>query len=283
MYFLRAWGCLAAIIAAGLLFHLAPAHAASAPAASAESGAPGPAHTLANIRQSGMLRVGLAVNAPWVLHDRNGQWSGLEVDFVRQLAKDMHWKLELVPTSWTSAIDDLRAGRFDILAAGLSVTPQRALQLKYSDSYGSFALGLVVNRKSLGKDDLVALETGGKHRIGVLADTVTEDTTKAWLGNSKMVKIIDEAAALQDVRSGKLDGLIAEQPLPAAMARSYPDQLGTLNVSQFGKTAHAFAVRRNDQDLVDVINAWLVSAQAGGFVADREDFWLHSEAWVELM
>jgi polar amino acid transport system substrate-binding protein len=202
---------------------------------------------------------------------------------MRQLAKDMHWKLELVPTSWTSAIDDLRAGRFDILAAGLSVTPQRALQLKYSDSYGSFALGLVVNRKSLGKDDLVALETGGKHRIGVLADTVTEDTTKAWLGNSKMVKIIDEAAALQDVRSGKLDGLIAEQPLPAAMARSYPDQLGTLNVSQFGKTAHAFAVRRNDQDLVDVINAWLVSAQASGFVADREDFWLHSEAWVELM
>jgi ABC-type amino acid transport/signal transduction systems, periplasmic component/domain len=195
----------------------------------------------------------------------------------------MRWQLELVPTSWTRAIDDLRAGHFDILAAGLSVTPQRALRLKYSDSYGSFALGLVVNRKSLGKDDLVALETGGKHRIGVLAGTVTEGTTRAWLGNSRVVDISDEAAALQDVRSGKLDGLIAEQPLPAAMARSYPGQLGTLDVSQFGKTAHAFAVRRGDQDLLDVINAWLVSAQASGFVADREDFWLHSEAWVELM
>jgi polar amino acid transport system substrate-binding protein len=217
------------------------------------------------------------------MRDKSGQWVGLEVAYMRQLAKDMRWKIELVPTTWATAIDDLRNGHFEVLAAGLSVTPQRALLLKYSESYGSFSLGLVVNRKALGSDDLQALETGSKHRIGVLSGTVTAATSKTWLGNSDVVEISDESQALQDIRNGKLDGLVAEQPLPEAFAHSYPEQLRTLDVSEFGKTAHAFAVRRDDQDLLDVINAWLVYQQAAGFVADREKFWLESSAWVELM
>jgi polar amino acid transport system substrate-binding protein len=83
--------------------------------------------------------------------------------------------------------------------------------------------------------------------------------------------------------NGKLDGLVAEQPLPDAFAHAYAEQLRALDVSMFGKTAHAFAVRRNDQDLLDVINAWLVYEQASGFIADREKFWLESTVWVELM
>jgi polar amino acid transport system substrate-binding protein len=239
--------------------------------------------TLATVQKNAVLRVGVALNAPWVLRDKDGQWIGLEIDFVRQLAKDMRWKLELVPTTWAGAIGDLRDGRFDVLASGLSVTPQRTLQLKYSQSYGDYPLGLVVNRKSLGTDDLLALEKGGEHRIGVLAGTVTQATAATWLGNSELVDINDESQALKDVRSGKLDGLIAEQPLPQATASAYTDQLRTIDVSKFGKTAHAFAVRRNDQDLLDVVNAWLIYEKASGFIADREDFWLHSAAWVELM
>jgi polar amino acid transport system substrate-binding protein len=250
----------------------------------AHSGSRPSSNTLANIQKNGVLRVGVATNAPWVLHDKNGQWLGLDVDLVQQFAQDMRWKIELVPTTWATGIDDLHAGRFDLLAAGLSVTPQRALLVKYSQPYGSFALGLVVNRKSLGKDDLLTLETGkGKHRVGVLSGTVTAASAKEYLGNSDLVEINDESKAIQDLRSGALDGLIAEQPLPDALAHSYQDQLRTLDVSNYGKTAHAFAVRRNDQDLLDVLNAWLVYEDAAGWIQSREQFWIHSAAWVELM
>jgi polar amino acid transport system substrate-binding protein len=277
MRLFRVLGHVASIVMTGLLLAVPTTFAATADSTHADGG------SLATIQKQGALRVGVAVNAPWVMRDKSGQWVGLEVAYVRQLAKDMHWKIELVPTTWATAIDDLRAGHFDVLASGLSVTPQRAMLLKYSDSYGSFSLGLVVNRKALGTDDLQALETGSKHRIGVLSGTVTAATTKTWLGNSEVVEVNDESQALQDVRNGKLDGLLAEQPLPDAFAKAYPDQLRTLDVSTFGKTAHAFAVRRNDQDLADVINAWLVYEQAKGFIADREKFWLESAAWVELM
>jgi polar amino acid transport system substrate-binding protein len=285
MRLLRVMSCLTSLVLMSALFHASVVSNASAHPPHASKGmSQSSSDTLTSIQKRGVIRVGVATNAPWVLRDKNQQWLGLDVDLVQQFAQDMRWKVEWVPTTWASSIDDLRAGRFDVLAAGLSVTPQRALLVKYSQPYGSFALGLVVNRKSLGKDDLLTLETGsGKHRIGVLSGTVTAATAKEYLGNSELVEVNDESKAIQDLRSGALDGLIAEQPLPDALAHTYSDELRTLDVSTYGKTAHAFAVRRNDQDLLDVVNAWLIYEDAAGWIQSREQFWIHSPAWIELM
>lgn len=276
---------LASFILAGALLQAPVISAASAsPGHAMRSASQSSDDTLATIQKHGVIRVGVALNAPWALRDKNNQWQGLDVDLMQQLARDMRWKIELVPTTWPTAIDDLRAGHFDVLAAGLSVTPQRALWVKYSRPYGTYALSLVVNRKSLGKDDLLTLETGsGKHSIAVLSGTVTATAAKELVGNSDLIEINDEGQAIQDLRNGKLDGFLAEQPLPAALAHSYPDQLQTLDVSTYGKTAHAFAVRRDDQDLLDVINAWLIYQDAAGWIQSREQFWIHSPAWIELM
>lgn len=254
----------------------APANGRAPSSASSES-------ALTRIQRTGTLRVGIAVNAPWVVHDRQGQWIGMDVDLVRQLAEDMKWKIELVPTSWDHGMDELRSGRFDMLASGLSITPQRALSVRFSQPYGQFALGLVVNRKSVANEDLPALERGSKHRIAVLSDTITAATAKAWLGNNDVVYVNDENKAIADLRAGRLDGLLAEDPLASALAHTYPEQIRSIDVSDFGKTAHGFAVRKPDQDLVEVINAWLVYQQASGWIRHREDFWLHSPDWIELM
>lgn len=285
MRLLRVMGCLASLVLVSALVQAPVVSSVSARPAHTSKDTPRPSgDTLASIQKHGVIRVGVAINAPWVLRDKNEQWLGLDIDLMQQFAQDMRWKIELVPTTWASGIDDLRAGHFDLLAAGLSVTPQRALLVKYTQPYGSFALGLVVNRKSLGKDDLLTLETGaGKHRIGVLSGTVTAATAKEYLGNSELLEINDESKAIQDLRNGALDGLIAEQPLPDALAHSFSEQLRTLDVSTYGKTAHAFAVRRGDQDLLDVVNAWLIYEDAAGWIQSREQFWIHSPAWIELM
>lgn len=281
MRLLRVVGCLVSLV---LLGALAGAPMISTALARPPHASQASSDTLATIQKHGVIRVGVALNVPWVLRDKNDQWIGLDIDLVRQFAQDMRWQVELVPTTWATAIDDLRAGHFDLLAAGLSVTPQRALLLKYSHPYGNFALGLVVNRKSLGQDDLLTLETGaGKHKIGVLSGTVTASTAKEYLGNSDLIEVNDESKAIQDLRSGALDGLIAEQPLPDALAHAYSDQLRTLDVSTYGKTAHAFAVRNDDQNLLDVLNAWLIYEDAAGWIQSRKEFWIHSAAWIELM
>ncbi len=124
MRFFRVLSYLVSIAAANFLIPM-PAAIAATPSTASSMHVSG--DTLTSVQKNGVLRVGVALNAPWVLRDKNGQWIGLEIDFIRQLTKDMHWKLELVPTTWASAIGDLRDGHFDLLASGLSVTPQRTL------------------------------------------------------------------------------------------------------------------------------------------------------------
>lgn len=276
-------GCFALLVIVTMLVQAPPAAAAPANQGQPTSTASHLSGSLANIQKTGTLRVGVTTNAPWVMRDKNGQWIGLEIDLVRQLAQDMKWKIELVPTSWDKASDELREGHFDILASGLSITPQRALRLKFSHPYGDFALGLVVNRKSMGNDDLLVVQTTGKHKIGVLSETITAATAKAYLGDSTVVEVNDEHQAIDDLRDGKLDGYVGEEPLPTALAQTYPDQLRTMEVKTYGRTAHGFAVRRDDQDLLDVINAWLVYQEASGWIQSRNDFWIHSPDWVQLM
>ncbi|WP_158545085.1 substrate-binding periplasmic protein [Dyella monticola] len=262
------------VLAAGLL--QLPWVSIAAPPSVTTSG------SLATIQKQRILKVGVAMNAPWVFRDSNGQWNGLEIDLVRQLAQDMKWQVQLVPTTWAHSFDDLHAHRFDILVSGLSITPQRALAVKFSHPYGDYALGLVVNRKTIGTDDVTALQRGSQHTIGVLSGTITAATAKEYLGQSHIVDLLDENQAIKDLRSGKLDGLMAEEPVPSALATTYPKQLRTLDVQTYGKTAHAFAVRRDDDDLLDVINAWLTYQQASGWLRSREDFWIHHPDWVQL-
>lgn len=284
MRFIKFSGSTLAIVFTGLLLSLSMTYAVAVQAQQVAVSQPGAGDaSMSAIEQHHLLRVGVAPNPPWVMQDKNGQWIGLEIDYVRQLAQDMDWKLKLVPTTWKDAIEGLRNDHFDMLAGGLSITPQRALLLSFSQGYGQFPMGLVVNRKKLGKVNLAQLEIGTNHRIGVLAGTVTEATTRAWLHNNQIVPVTDEARALVDVREGRLDGLLAEQPLPDAAAKSYPAQLRVLDTHSFGSTEHAFAVRRGNQALLDVINAWLVYQRTKGFIADREDFWLHSPDWIQLM
>ncbi|GGA35685.1 amino acid ABC transporter substrate-binding protein [Dyella nitratireducens] len=266
------------VVALGLFHISCTTLAADHPAASQAQ-----ENSLAAIQKSGVLRAGVAINAPWVFRDSSGQWSGLEIDLLRQLAQDMNWKLEFVPTTWEHAIDDLRAHRFDLLSSGLSITPQRALLLKFSHPYGDYALGMVVNRQAIGMDDATKLQSGSSHTIGVLSGTVTAATTKDYFGQSKIVEVQDEAQAIKDLRNGKLDGFMAEEPVPTALAKTYANQLRTLDVQTYGRTAHGFAVRRSDDDLLDVINAWLIYQQASGWIRSREDFWIHHAVWVQLM
>jgi len=95
-----------------------------APASHAQ---PAPASRLDEIVSRGTLRVGMPGDyLPFALRDHaTGQWQGLDVDEVGAMAKALGLKLEIVQTSWPNLMSDLRDGKFDIAAGGISVTLAR--------------------------------------------------------------------------------------------------------------------------------------------------------------
>lgn len=278
----------------GLLFGLAlaiggfPAHAATAEGTT-DAAAPATAArqrqpltgipALARIDRDGVLRVGVAVNAPWVMHDKDGALIGYAIDSARQLAGDMGWKLELVETSWPKLLFGLRSNDYDVVISGFSVTARRARQVRFSREVGEVDTTVAVRRAKLAAGGLHELAALAGAKVGARKGELTVDFARRALPAAQIVEIDDEEQAIADLREGRLDAYVAEAPMPEALARAWPQELRVL-AEPVARTAHAFAVRPGDGSLARVLDAWVLENRASGWLAERQAYWFEGTAWA---
>ena len=82
------------------------------------------ARELQQVLNTGTLRVGVTLFAPWAARGANGELIGFEPDVARQLAEDMGVKAQLLAYDVDRLVPALEAGEIDIIAAGLTITPE---------------------------------------------------------------------------------------------------------------------------------------------------------------
>src|SRR6187402_3436609 len=108
-------GALYMIAAAGLTVHASDV--------SAET-------TLQRIQRTGEVRIGYANETPFAYTTSDGTVTGESPEIAKKVfAKLGVKKVDAVLTEWGSLIPGLRAGRFDVIAAGMYVTPERCKQV----------------------------------------------------------------------------------------------------------------------------------------------------------
>ena len=235
--------------------------------------------TLAAIDKSGVLRVGIAINAPFVMHDKDGQPIGYSVDLARKFAAAMGWKLQIVETSWPNLITGLRTNDYDVVISGLSVTPQRARFVQFTDPIGEFDIDVVVNRNKLKRGGLADLRKLAHVKVGARKGELTVDFARSALPDADIVEVDDENAAITDLGSGKLDAYVAEAPLPQVLEKVHSDNMRALGNEPIARTAHAFALRPNDAGLLRVLNAWITHERTSGWLKSRGDYWFSGTDW----
>ena len=72
-------------------------------------------------------------NPPWGMLDVGMQPDGIDVTVAKLLAKYMGVQLEIVPVTSQNRIPFILTGKADLVMATLTVTPQRALQIGFSN------------------------------------------------------------------------------------------------------------------------------------------------------
>src|SRR3546814_3295150 len=82
------------------------------------------------------LRVGVEAGyMPFEMRDRKGKIIGFDVDLARLMARYMGVRLTLVNTQWDGIIPALMTDKFDIMMGGMTITPERNLQVNFADPY----------------------------------------------------------------------------------------------------------------------------------------------------
>src|SRR5437588_9805832 len=90
--------------------------------------------TLDKVKKAGIIRVGFANEAPYGFAEASGKLSGEAPTVAGEIMKELGVSnLEGVLTEFGALIPGLLANRFDMIAAGMFITPQRCQQVLFSN------------------------------------------------------------------------------------------------------------------------------------------------------
>jgi polar amino acid transport system substrate-binding protein len=220
--------------------------------------------TLEKVRQQGYVRVGFANEAPFGYATPDGKLTGEAPEVAKAVLARMGIpEVDGVLTEFGSLIPGLKAGRFDIIAAGMFITPKRCKQIGFSEpSYGIGQAFLVPdgNPKQLNTYADVAQQSDIK--LAVMAGAIERSyAKKAGVALNQLVTLPDPPSMLAAVQAKRADAA-ALTALSIANLASKGDGVESTppfaTVSGESVMGHGgFGFRKADSDLLAAFNEQL--------------------------
>jgi polar amino acid transport system substrate-binding protein len=226
--------------------------------------------TLERLREAGTVRVGYANEAPFAFRDTaTGRVTGEAPEIARVVFARMGIDaIEGALTEFGSLIPGLQAGRFDVIAAGMYVRPERCAQVAFSEPTYSVGEGFIVPvGNPLNLHSYANVRDSPEATLGVVAGAIEGSYARAvGIPDDRVVTFPDSLAALAGVRAGRVSAyaataltvqdLLGKDDAGFEQALPFEDPvIDGVSVRGFG----AFAFRRDDQPLLSEFNRHLTS------------------------
>jgi len=228
-------------------------------------GNPVQARSLAEIRDSGVLRIGIREDIPPIQYrDQKGELVGIDPDLGRALADALGVKPEWVILAGPKFREEaLLQRKADLVISSFSITRERLEVIDFSNPY--FTTGLAV-----------MIKAGDKARIQSYKDLAgkTVTSTRGSTGERLISELVPDAnfffvtataETYGALRSGKADALINDKVFLDHAAAQSPDLYvldGTLSADQYG-----IGVAKGDHGLLIYVNDVLSRMKADGKLA----------------
>ena len=186
-----------------------------------------------------------AAFAPYEYYS-NGEIKGVDVDIMKAVAKRLGKELKVKDVAFDSIIAEVKTGKSDVGAAGISYTEERAKQVDFSIPYIESDQVIVVKKDSniKGPSDLKNIKVAVQ--LGTVADAVLTDEYPT-------VEVIREKkfiAAIQDLKDNKVQAVVMDD-LPAK--RLIDSNLEILT-EPVVTDSYSVIVDKGNNELLEVIN-----------------------------
>jgi polar amino acid transport system substrate-binding protein len=227
-----------------------------------------------------VLKVGMDIFQPWAMKDKNGKLIGFEIDVATRLAEDMGVKVEFLPTAWSGIIPALLTGKFDVIIGGMGITPQRALQVNFTQPYEYSGMSIVAHKKVAAGFDSLEDFNKPEVQIAVKLGTTAAAAAKKFMPEAKLRLFDTEPQAYQELRNGNVHAVVGSAPRPAYEAVDYSETLFLPVEETFTKEPIGFAMRKGDPDTLAFFNSWITVATLEGWLEERHNYWFGSKDWI---
>lgn len=219
--------------------------------------------TLERVQRTGEIRIGYANETPFAYTLPDGRVTGESPEIVKAVLEEMGVKkVNAVLTEWGGLIPGLMAGRFDIIAAGMYITSERAEQVLFTDPHYQLGDTLLVAKGNPHKLHSYAdIAKNSEAELAVMAGTAQYAYAReAGIPDDQIMQVPNTPAQLQAVRSRRAAAAVGTQLTMKNLAKKGGKRVEA--VTDFhDDPAHtgygALAFRKEDRDLRDAVNAVL--------------------------
>lgn len=227
----------------------------------------------ANWQAESTLRIGTDATYPpfEMVNTESGQPEGFDIDIIMSVCEENGWHPELIVTPFDGIISGLKSDKYDCVISAMSVTPQRAAVVSFSDPY--YLAGQVV-AVPLGDTLIKSADDLRGLKVGVQLGTTGERMAKSLEGVS-VFSFDNIGAAFIDMENGHVDAVLNDLPT----TREYIKRRGNAKIvgELLSEESYGIAVRSGNTVLLDKINDALAKIKTSGEYKQIEHKWFGSE------
>ncbi len=189
-------------------------------------------------------------------YEEDGEVVGLDIAIVNEVATDLGVTLttKVTPFEGIQSGADLNTNNCDVVASGITITPERQEKIDFSDPYFDADQGLLVPEGS----DLDSVEALEGRTIGVQQATTGE--TWATDNGLQTVQFEDLGLQIQALKTGQVDAVVND----IAVLGPYVSEGFEVSANFSTGEQYGLGVKQGNTALLDQINATLERIRQDG-------------------
>ncbi|HIQ74436.1 MAG TPA: basic amino acid ABC transporter substrate-binding protein [Candidatus Cottocaccamicrobium excrementipullorum] len=183
---------------------------------------------------------------------------GIDAEIAGAIADQMGMDLVIEDIAFDSLIPELQSGKADFVAAGMTVTEDRLVNVDFSDTYATAVQSVIVTNDS----DIASVDDLAGKKIGVQQGTTGDLYATDDFGDENVDRYPKGVDAVQALVQGKVDAVIIDNE-PAKVFVGDNEGLKLLDTA-YAEEEYAIAVKKGNTELLDQINAAIAELKDSG-------------------
>ena len=212
---------------------------------------------------------------PFEGKDEAGEPAGISVDLMEAFGEYIGREIKIENTAWDGLIPSLQTGTADLVISSMTIRPDRAEQVDFSDPYANALLAVLVN-KNTDASSIEDLNQAGM-KMAVKSGSTGHLYAESNLQNAELMVLPDESACVTEVAQGRADGFIYDQ---LTIYRNWQKNLDTTEaifIPFQEPEKWGIAVQKGNSELLEQVNAFLKEFREEGGYDKLEETYLSEE------
>ena len=207
--------------------------------------------------EGGTLIMGTNATFPPYEYYEGDEIVGIDVEIAQAIGEKLGMEVTGEDMEFDALIPALASNKVDIVAAGMTVTPERQESVNFTDTYATAAQVIIVKQGS----DIASSEDLNGKILGVQMGT-TGDSLASEIEGAQVERFNKYFEAIQSVLQGKIDAVIIDSAPAKAFAEK--DENLVILDEALSSEDYAMAINKDNTELLDKVNAAIAELDEEG-------------------